>query len=299
MDTRLFHKFLEVARVGSFAAAARSLDVDPSVVSRAVSQLEAELGVRLFQRSTRSLALTEAGERFRNRIEGVVAELDQICEEIGPSTMTSRGKLCISASVAFGQTCLVPLLEEFFEIYPDIKLELKLTDRNVDLVSERVDLAIRLAPILEIDVIAAKLMNTHYGVYASPAYIHTSKAPDNIEDLAACDTVCFDIPEFRKRWIFRDRNGRMKEVQLKPRIVISNALGVRDATLQGLGVALLPSWLVSDEVKSGKLVNVFPDYEVAATDFDTAAWLIYPSRSFLPQKTRLAIDFLRSKLLRN
>lgn len=299
MDTKLFHQFLEVARSGSFAAAARVQNIDPSAVSRAVSQLEAELGVRLFQRTTRSLALTEAGARFRSKIEGVVSEIEQICDEVGPRNTSPKGRLCVSASVAFGQACLVPLLGAFFERYPEIDLELKLTDTNVNLISERVDLAVRLAPTLDLDVVATKLMPTTYGVYASPAFVQSAKAPTTVADIATTDTLCFDLPDYRKRWIFRDSQGETSEVMLRPRAVISSALGVRGAALQGLGVALLPSWLVGSDIASGALIKLFPYYAVTATDFDTAAWLIYPSRSYLPHKTRLAIDFLRTHVARH
>jgi DNA-binding transcriptional LysR family regulator len=296
METRLFEYFLEVTRTGSFASAARVLDIDPSIISRSISQLETELGARLFQRTTRTLALTEAGERFKNKIEDVVSEIDHIRDEIGPDNTSLKGRLCISASVAFGQTCIMPIVDKFYKAYPDIQLVLKFTDRNVDMITEKVDLAIRLAPSLDIDVIVSKLMDTHYSVCASPDYLKKNGALKNIQDFSTMDSVCFDLPEFRRRWLFKKKGGSIVEIPLKPKLVISNALGVRDATLQGLGIAMLPNWLIRNELRNGTLVDLSPTYSVTATDFETAAWLIYPNRSFLPRKTRLAIDFLRQEI---
>ena len=297
MDTRLFDHFLDVAKLGSFAAVARKHTIDPSIISRAISQLEKDLGVRLFQRTTRSLALTEAGQRFKLGIEGVVDELDHIRETLGTLASEPEGPLTITASVAFGQTMIMPLLQRFLATYPKIDLCLKLTDQNVDMVGEGIDLAIRLAPPLEIDVIASKLMTTHYAVCASPDFLEgLTHRLDSIHDLTALDTVCFDIPNFRERWVFQNDEGIQTKVRVTPRVTISNALGVKEATLKGLGAALLPNWLIKQNLEAGDLIRLFPDYQVTATVFDTAAWLIYPSRSFLPRKTRLAIRFLQQTL---
>lgn len=294
MDTKLFDCFLEVTRAGNFAGAARSLGIDPSAVSRAISQLETELGARLFQRTTRRLTLTEAGELFRRRIEGVVSEIAQIQDELTQEDELPRGRVCITTSVAFGQTCLVPLLDQFFSTYPDIELELKLTDHNADLVAERVDFALRLTPAPEQDVVAAKLMRTHYRVCANPTYLKTNR-PSEISDISELSTICFDIPEYRRSWLFKFEDS-ITEVPIKPKLVISNALSVRDATRAGLGVALLPNWLIQEDLADGCLIDLFPEHEVTATEFDTAAWIIYPSRAFLPRKTRLTIDFFRDNI---
>lgn len=152
--------FVEVARRGSFAAAARDRDVDPSSVSRAVALLEEELGVRLFQRTTRRVALTEAGEIYLARVTALVDELDFARDEARGVSTGPVGTLRLTASVAFGNTCLVPLLPEFRERYPGVKLELLLTDTVLDLVAERVDLAIRLGRRFDADFIATKLFDT-------------------------------------------------------------------------------------------------------------------------------------------
>ncbi len=285
--------FVEVVRSGSFAAAARTLEQDPSSVSRSIAVLEHEIGARLFQRTTRQLSLTEAGVRFLGRVEPIINELVAAREEARLSTAQPKGKLCISASVAFGEICLMPHMPRFLQAYPEIDLELKFTDQNVDFVMEHVDLAVRLGPAVEVDVICSKLMKTRYRVCASPQYIAEHGAPMTPEALREHSVICFDLPEFKNRWLFKSPKGAVTEVPLHPRLIISSALSLRRATLSGVGPALLADWLVRDSIEAGQLIDLFPQYEVAATTFDTAAWLIYPSRSFLPRKTRVAIDFLR------
>lgn len=297
MDTRLLSIFREVAQCGGFAVAARRLDLDPSAVSRAIAALEAELGARLFQRTTRKVALTDAGERFLAKLEPILTELEEACEGLNASETVPRGPLTVSASVAFGQVCLVPHIPAFLDRYPEIDLTLNFTDRPVDLVAERVDLALRLAPEVTGDLIATKLMDTRYRVCAAPEYLRIAPPLEQPEDLSAHRCLCFDLPSFSTKWKFRTGpDGETSDINITPRLKASGALALRDAALAGLGPALLADWLVDEDIRAGRLVDLFPDREVTATRFDTAAWMIYPSRAFLPRKTRVLIDFLREKL---
>ena len=285
--------FLRVARLGSFAAVARAHDVDPSSVSRTIAQLESELGVRLFQRSTRQMELTDAGARYRARVAPVIAELAQAQEEAAQLNAEPAGTIRITASVAFGQTCLVPLLGAFRQAYPKLSLELLLSDENVDLIAKGIDLAIRLAPAIEADLIVSKLMQTRYRVVCSKAWADRHATGGDPNSLSGVDCLRFALPEHRIRWLFRSPDGAVTAVPVSGSIVVSPALALRDAALEGLGPALLADWLIGKDLEAGRLVDLFPEYDVTATDFDTAAWLIYPSRTFLPRKVRAAIDFLR------
>lgn len=296
MDTRFLTIFLEVVRSGGFAAAARNLDQDPSSVSRSIAALEDQLGARLFQRTTRKVSLTEAGSHFAARIEPVLAELDQAREDIRTDSAKPKGKLSLSASMAFGQVCVMPHVPAFLERYPEIDLDLKFTDRNVDLVAEHIDLAIRLGPFVGVDVIAAKLRSTRYRVCASPEYLRKHGKPRRPCELASHRCVCFDLPDFRTRWAFKRNGGQIEEISVTPRITVSGALALKDAALAGLGPALLADWLIGGDLSDGTLIDLFPKHDVTATTFDTAAWLLYPSRTFLPRKTRVMIDFLRKRL---
>lgn len=286
----------DVARYGSFASAARAHGLDPSSVSRIVAIVESELGIRLFQRSTRQLSLTEAGTVYLQRIEAILDELERAREDALSLRRKPQGTLRLTASVAFGQRCLVPLLSAFRTAYPDFKLELLFTDDNLDLIGERIDLAIRLGPGARGDLISTKLRDTHYHVCASPAYIAAARPIAEPGDISHHACVLSTLHEFRSPWLFRNETGQVEEVPVMGDILISTPLALREAAIAGLGPALLADWLIDKDVDEGRLVDLFPNYRVAATSFDSAAWLLYPSRAFLPNKVRVMIDFLRQRL---
>jgi DNA-binding transcriptional LysR family regulator len=296
MDLAALSLFADIARRGSFAAVARERAIEPSTVSRSLAALEAELGFRLFQRSTRKVALTEAGSAYLRRIEDLLAGLDAAREEAHAVVAGPSGALRITASVAFGARMIVPLLAEFRGRYPGVRLELIFTDDNVDLVAERIDIAFRLAPSYRGDVVGVRVLETRYRVCATPRYLASVPPLNSPRDLAAHRCLLFALPQYRSRWLFRQRGGKVEEVPVDGDIVISNALALFTAMLQGLGPALLPDWLIHREFADRRVVDVFPTFEAAATDFSTAAWLLYPSRSQLPPKTRAAIDFFRARL---
>ena len=296
MDTDLLKTVALVAQQGSFAAAARVLNVDPSSVSRAVASAEAALGLRLFQRTTRSLTVTEEGEYYIRRVTPLLEELDAARETAGASQRTPSGTLKMTASVAFSHECIVPHLGVFQAQYPEISLELLPTDATLDIAANGIDLAIRLGSAPRGDLISTRLAQTRYVVCASPGYL-ASHAPIVVpEDLSAHDCLRFALPEFRTRWRFRRSDAAPFEVPVNGSIIIANALSLRRASLEGMGPVLLADWLVGTDIAKGRLVDLFPDHDCTATEFDTGAWALYPSRSYLPHKVRAMIDFLRERL---
>ncbi len=292
MDTRLLTLFADTARLGSFAEAARLHDLDPSRVSRSIAQLEERLGLRLFQRTTRRLRLTEAGGLYLARITPLLEEIDRAADEARAVTAGPRGTLRLTASVAFAQTCIVPLLPGLRAAYPDLAIELIASDARLDLVESRIDLAIRLGAVLEGDWIATKLMPTRYRVVATPG----TPRPVAPGALAQIPCLLFTLPEFRNTWRFRDASGTETEVPVTGHITISNALALAEAARAGLGPALLADWLIAGDLAAGRLIDLFPDHEVTATSFDTAAWALYPSRAYVPAKTRAVLGHLRGYL---
>jgi DNA-binding transcriptional LysR family regulator len=270
--------------------------MDPSAVSRAIAGLEVDLGVRLFQRTTRSLSLTEAGDLYLTRALPLVEELARLGDEARATRQAPRGTLRVTASVTFGQAILMPLLPAFRAAYPDIALECLFTDQNLDLIGDRIDLAVRLGPAVEGDVIASRLMTTRYRVVASADYLATAPALQGPDDLAAHRLLLFTIRPFRTRWLFRDAAGSVRAVPVQGDVAISPAGAILDAALAGMGVALLPNYLTDRHLAAGRLVRCLPAWDVTATTWDTGAWLVYPSRSFLPAKTRAMVDFLRARL---
>jgi DNA-binding transcriptional LysR family regulator len=298
MQLEALSLFVAVAQRLSFAAVAKERDLDPSSVSRAIGELEAELGLRLFQRTTRSMALTEAGALYLAHIEPLIDEMARAREAATQVTGAPRGVLRLTASVTFGQMRIVPLLPAFRALYPALKVECLFTDANIDLVAERIDLAIRLAPIIEGDLIAAKLMDTRYRVVASPAYLEAGPPLVQPADLSRHRVLLFNIKTYRTRWLFQDAAGTIETVPIDGDITLTPAGSLLTAALAGLGPALLPDWLVDEAVRAGQLVDVFPHHAATATTFDTAAWLVYPSRAYLPGKVRAMADFLKGRLAR-
>ena len=296
MDTRDLALFAETARLGSFAAVAKLRGLDPSAVSRAIAGLETDLGLRLFQRSTRRLSLTEAGDSYLARALPLIEELARIGTEARAAQSLPSGTLRLTASVTFGQARIVPLLGAFRARHPQIGLECLFTDANLDLVADRIDLAVRLAPAVEGDVVAARLMDTRYRVVASPGYLAAAAPLQRPADLDHHRVLMFMLRPFRTRWLFRDRSGQVSEQPVRGDIMLSPAGTLREAAIAGLGPALLPDWLVDGDIAAGRLVRCLPAWDATATTFDTGAWLVYPSRSFLPAKVRAMIDFLRQML---
>lgn len=295
MDIEALNVFAEVAHQGSFSIVARAHGVEPSSISRMIAGLEAELGERLFQRTTRKLTLTEAGTLYLARIEPLVAQLGEAAEEARAMGRGPVGTLRLSVSVAYGLARIVPLLGAFRARFPALTLELLMSDAQVDLVRDGIDLAIRLAPGVEANVVVTKLADTRYHVVASPDWLarHPLDRPEALSNHAA---LRFMLPGYRDQWLFRDAQGAITTVPVHGPLLMSNALALRDAALAGLGPALLADWTVARDLAEGRLIDCFPNTQVTATDFDTAAWGLYPSRNFLPNKVRVTIDFLREKL---
>jgi DNA-binding transcriptional LysR family regulator len=290
--------FVEVVRQGSFAGAARALNLDPSKVTRAVAALEGELGVRLLQRSTRQLALTAGGEAYLAQVAPLLTELDLATEQLRAGSGELRGRVRLTASVAFGQTVLVPLLPQWHRLHPGLELELLLTDAVTDLVTQRVDIALRLGPAVDSSLIGQRLCSVRFRVVASPGYLQQHGRPRLPADLAGCVCLRFALPGFRSAWQFRaGEGGAVQEVPVQGWLVASTALALRQAALDGLGPALLADWLVDADLQAGRLVDLFPALEATATRFDSAVWLLYTAREpQLPQRVRAVLALLRERL---
>lgn len=296
METRTLELFLAVAQAGSFAAVARQWALDPSQVSRQIAALEQELGFPLFQRSTRKLALTEAGAHYRGQITGPLADIQRAARLGQQEHSQLRGNLRLTSSVAFGHSVLLPLLADFYQYYPEIHLELLFTDAVVDLLAERVDLAVRLTPAPDERLVGTRLSSVRYRVCASPDYVARQGAPVQPQDLVEHPCVVFPYRGYRQCWQFRNPREDFS-VAILSRLVISNALGVLQACRLGYGPALLADWLATPMLRSGELLDLFPDYEASATDFAAAVWALYPRRDYLSHKTRVLLDYLRKHLM--
>ncbi|TXK28390.1 LysR family transcriptional regulator [Ottowia sp. GY511] len=296
MNVQQLKTFVEVAHHGSFAEAARRLDMAPSAVSRAVAALEASLGARLLQRNTHRVSLSDAGAAYYEQVVLVLEALERAADQARSASGEVQGVVRLTATVAFGQALVVPLLGELHSLHPALELELHLADHVVDLVAERIDLAIRLGPPADTSLIGARLAPLHYRVCASPDYLQRHGQPAAPQALADHTCLRFPKPGFRTQWAFQDPEGHVDVVDVHGWLVVSSAMALRRAALDGLGVAMLGHWLVDADIAAGRLVNLFPAYQLAAPDFGTAAWLLYPSRAYVPRRVRAVIDFLKARL---
>ncbi|MEM1424939.1 MAG: LysR family transcriptional regulator [Cyanobacteria bacterium P01_H01_bin.130] len=296
MDISVLHLFVEVMNQGNFAAVARARNIDPSSVSRAIAGLESELGIRLFQRTTRRLSPTEAGVLYFERIEPLLEEMQRAIDVTTEMSEQPKGTLRVTASVSFGHHCIVPLLPKFTARYPDLTIDLRLTDAVVDLLAERIDVAVRLGILSDSTLMAQRLIPTYYVVCASPSYLQKIGSLQDPQEISRHNCLLFPLAGFRSRWIFRNQMGTRQEVPVSGNTVLSSAIALRQCAIAGMGLVLLPHWLVREELQTGQLINVFPNHEVTATEFHTAAWLVYPSRTYVPRKVWAFMDFLKEAI---
>lgn len=297
MNTNDLTIFVEIMRKRNFASVARERGINPAGVSRSIAALEKELHVRLFQRTTRRVEPTEAALAYFARIEPLVCELSNAGLVAADSSERVQGVLRFSCPVSFAQLNITPLLPEFSALYPELNYELVLTDTVLDLVGERLDAAIRIGTLSDSNLIAHKLAPMVARVCAAPAYLEKHGRPKKPEDLINHKCLLLELPTFsRNVWKFTDKNGRKKEIAVGGFLRTSNAMALKQCALAGMGITLQGRWLIGRELRDGNLIDLFPGYETtAALAPDAAAWLLYPSRDYVPQKVRVFVDFLKEK----
>ena len=288
--------FCRIAQLGSLAAAARSEASQASTVSRKIAALEAELGTRLFQRTTRKLSLTEAGAIFLSRILPILDDVAAARDAAVAAVEQPSGLLRITASNAYGEAVLTPLLTGFCRQFPAIEIDLLLTDNLVDLVAQQVDVALRLGPRPTGDLIISRAKVIERRLVASRNYLTSAPPVENPEDLIA--HVCLQTTNSPQPplWLFT-RNSENIEVLVTAKIRTSNTLALRQLVRDGIGISLLPEWSVDEDIRSGRLVKLLPAWRISVGAQESAVWIAYPSRTYLPLKTRKFVDFFREHIL--
>lgn len=295
MELYQIRSFVSVAQTGGFAAAADQMEITPSSVTRAIAKLEASLGVRLFNRTTRSVTLTEVGEAFLARILPSLDEIDSAADLARTGGTDLAGSLRIAASVSFGQRVIAPKLTKFCDIYPHLTVDLILSDMMTDIIADRIDVAIRHGALNDSSLIAQRLTSVAYRLVASPDYLRRAKDITHPNDIRFHTCLTYPYSAFRSSWLFT-RGDEQENIDIQPVVRMSNAAALAACTRSGMGLALLADWLVDEDLTKGKLLHVLPDWSSsgAGTDADPALWVITPSRSFVPAKTRAFVQFLRS-----
>jgi DNA-binding transcriptional LysR family regulator len=300
MDVVALQTFVEVMRRGSFAAVARDHNLDPSSVSRVIAGLEAELGLRLFQRSTRRLSPTEAALVYFDQVEPLIEELERARLKAVDISEQPKGLLRIASPVSFAMLNIVPLLPELAQQYPELSFDLILTDTPLDLLEERIDVAVRLGPLVESGLEAQLLTPKVSSVCASPTYLKRHGRPKHPDDLTQHECLLLTYPGFTNQWLFRDKKDKETKdisVQVRGRLQTSNAVALKACAIADMGIILQACWIVGRELREGSLIDLFPEYEVTAATFDTPpmAWLVYSSRAYLPLKVKVFAEFLQKK----
>jgi DNA-binding transcriptional LysR family regulator len=283
----LFSIFALLLYSGSLSAASRDLVLSPALVSRRLTGLEARLGVRLINRTTRSLHLTEVGAAFYENCTRLVAEIEEADAAVSAGRADPRGILRVALPASFGNQHVAPLVPRFAARYPDVQIALSLSDRTVNVVEEGFDLAVRIADLADSSLAARKLAPNRRVVCASPAYLQRHGAPRTPEDLAQHN--CLTTTDFTMTWDYRDPDGKPGSARVTGRYACDNWEVLREWALAGLGVALKSTWDVRRHLEDGSLVSLLPGYTFAT---DVAIYAVYPHRRYLPAKTRAFIEFL-------
>lgn len=285
----------DVVRAGSVARAARLRGVDPSVVSRNVAVIERRLGVPLFTRTTRRLAPTAACQLLLARAVPLLDELTELLDAVRSQDGPVVGNLRVLAPVSFALQWLLPRLPRFLKAHPGLHVDLRLNDALLDLVEERIDVAIRLGPLATSSYASRLLVPMVSRVCASPAYLKTHGTPRRPADLARHPCLLLDMPSFGDAWQFRNRQGEVSSVTVSGPVRSSNALALRSLALAGGGVILQADWIVAQDLRSGALVDLFPDFEVTASFFENAAWILRPSARIVPPKVEVFVKYLAAE----
>lgn len=291
MNLDYIKMFIAVYRAGSFIEVANEQGLAPSSVSRSIGALENALKTRLFQRTTRSLMPTREGEAYFQKIVPLVEEIELAHQSLMDSAAKPSGRLRVTTSVSYGQIMIAPRLASFRQHFPNIDLELILSDGHLDLINDQIDLAIRHGSLSDSSLVARKLADVAYHLVCSPRYLEQRSRPRKPEDLHAHELITFTYEDFRHKWVFKKKE-MSQGLSIKPALTVSNAATIRQCARDGAGIALLADWTISDDLQSGRLIKVLPDWRISGTASASAIWLVYPSNRFVPAKTRAFADFL-------
>jgi len=289
--------FLKVAETSSFTGAAKAFSVPPSSVSRRVRDLEESLGVELFHRSTRVVRKTELGLLYQRMVQEAVAALDHADHVVSEQSERPSGTLTITSTPGFGDLRLVPALLRFQDLYPDVELDVQLTDQIADLSRGDVDIAIRASSELPERAVARRLTDNRFLLVAAPSYLAKNGTPSKLEDLEHAKTLLYRAPNGILRWQALS-HGSWVGVQARAVLASNDGSLLLRAAIAGRGIALLPEWGVSDELANGDLVEVqLEDATVSVTQIpDPAIFLLYHRPRYQLQKVRAAVDFLLAEL---
>ncbi|WP_019140897.1 LysR family transcriptional regulator [Noviherbaspirillum massiliense] len=280
--------FVEVVAKGSLSAAARAEGIAPAMMGRRLDALEERLGVKLLQRTTRKIALTNEGAAFLEDCQRILAELQEAETAVSERSAKASGHLSISAPAGFGRQHVAPLLPSFLAEHRDVTVSLNLSDRVVDLIGEGIDVAIRIAALSDSNLVGIKLADNKRVVVASPAYIKRHGAPNSLDELAKHNCLAISSEGSQRGWTFR-QNGKNVTLKVSGNMVCNDGAVLHDWALAGKGLAWRSIWEVGTEIESGKLVTVLDEFAAPGNDI----YAVFAQRRHLPLRIRAFVDFLR------
>lgn len=278
--------FARVVSAGSMSAAGREMSLSPAVVSKRIRRLEDKMGTRLLQRTTRQIAMTEAGQGFYERVIAILASVEEAEAFVTRGSAQARGTLKVAAPTSFGRLHIAPYLGRFLDANPDLAVNLELEDNFVDIVGDGFDLAIRIAELSDSSLVARRLAPVHRILCASPDYLERHGEPQSIEELTD-NHVCLAAVN-QDPWRLVGPLG-IETVRALAPVRTNSSEVVRECLLAGVGVALRSTWDIGPELRDGRLKVLLPHYRASK---DVGLHAMYPSRRFLPAKVRVFIDFL-------
>jgi len=283
--------FVLVTQAGSFSAAGRKVRLSPASVSRHMNALEANLGARLLNRSSRQLTLTEAGHAYLRSTEHILAEINEANEFVSQLQSVPRGTLHVHARASIAEKHIAPALPVFLATYPELRVRFWISDHPIDLAEQNIDVAIRVGAMPDSSLRARKLASGRMVVCASETYLRGHAAPNSPRDLVHHNCLTYLIDMAPSVWRFRNQ-AASDEIRVTGNLETNNAEILRLAVLQGMGIALLPEWLVGGDLHGDALCQLLPGYQATITTFDTGIYAVYHERRYMAAKVRLFLDFL-------
>lgn len=280
--------FVRVVETGSFAAAARRLGTSSGQASKLVARLEADLGVKLLNRTTRALSLTEAGQAYAERMRALLEGFDDLVTEVQNASAAPRGRIRLTAPLSFGTVRLAPVLARFARAYPEIALEVQFTDRIVNLVEEGFDAAVRVGRAMDGALVGRRLAGARMITVAAPAYLAARGRPETPQDLVGHDCILDMNNRDGAQWSYRDG----LRVTVSGRLTFSNASACLSAVEEGLGIAVMPDFVATEALAAGRVREILADW----SDMKLGIHVLWPGRRNLPRKLRVLVDFLAADL---
>ena len=284
--------FVNVVQLGSLSAAARRCGVSPATVSRIIRSLEEDVGGRLLNRTSRKLNLTEAGVFYYGRIDQILHQIQEANGSVARLQANPRGTLRVHSRMLVGNQYIAPALPEFMRRFPEISIDLMLSNYAVDMIAQNIDVDIRIGKLEDSALVVRKLASAHRIVCATPSYLETSAPLENPLDLAKHNCLTYRLNLGSPVWRFINQAGKLLEVPITGSLQSDNGSVLLTATVAGMGVALMPDWAVREHLAAGRLVSVLPGYQASHIEFDNGIYAVFQHATQITTKVRVFVDYI-------